>query len=82
MEYSLDSDEKPSAGVWSVIAAIENCSPLDLPPLAEATNPDALDTLLANSNGSEQLSFEYYGYEVTVTSDTVCVQPLEDLTMN
>lgn len=77
-EYTLGSDESPSAGVWSVIAALEDCSPLELPPLTAATDPDALDTLLANSNGSEHVSFDYYGYAVTVTSDTVCVRPRDD----
>ena len=75
-EYTLATDENPSTGVWSVVSVMENCSPLDLPPLAEATDPDALDSLLVTDSGTEQLSFQYCGYEVTATSDTVHVQPL------
>ncbi|WP_226377589.1 HalOD1 output domain-containing protein [Haloterrigena turkmenica] len=42
----MGADENPSAGVWSVIAVLEDCSSLDLPPLTEATDSDALDALL------------------------------------
>ena len=46
-----------------------------LPPLFDAVNPDALDSLFAeSSNGNVEVSFPYAGYEVTVTgTDTVLV---------
>lgn len=45
-QYTSDESEAPSEGVYSVVAAIEDRSPPDLPPLAESTDPDALDALL------------------------------------
>lgn len=41
-QYTLDEDEPPSRAVYSTVAAVENRSPLDLTPLAEVTDPDAL----------------------------------------
>lgn len=72
--YTLDEDETPSRGVYTVVAAVENCSPLDLTPLAEATDPDALDTLLEGDSEREQVSFQYCGYDVTVTPTEVRVK--------
>ncbi|WP_049892821.1 HalOD1 output domain-containing protein, partial [Natronococcus jeotgali] len=65
----LDKQEFPSAGVYTVVAAIENCTPLDLPPLAEVIDPDALDALLTEDTRTDEVSFKYCGYTVTVTSD-------------
>lgn len=73
-QYTLDEDEAPSEGVYTVVAAVENCSPLDLTPLAKATDPDALDALFTAENGTDHVSFEYCGYAVTATSDKIRVE--------
>ena len=73
-QYTLDEDETPTTGVISVIVAVENCSPLDLPPLAKAMDPDALNALLTAENGVDHLSFEYCGYDVTATPDEIRVE--------
>lgn len=73
-EYMLDEDETPSAAVISAAAAVEGRSPLDLTPLAEVVDPDALDTLLTTDAGTGQYSFEYCGYEVMATPDEVRVK--------
>lgn len=70
--HTLD-DEPPSEGVYSVVAALENRSPLALPPLAEAVDPDALDKFLL-ADGGEGVTFEYCGYEVTTTPGAVRVR--------
>ena len=73
-QYTLDGSEARSEGVYSVVAAIEDCSPLDLLPLAESIDPDALDTLLTGDTDTNQVSFEYYGYLVTATPREIHVQ--------
>ncbi len=40
--------------------------PVDCPPLFEAINPDALDTLFEGKKSRGSLVFEYAGYIVTV----------------
>lgn len=75
--YELDHDEPPSMGVVDAVSAVENRPPLDLPPLAEAINPDALARLFAGGAESIRVSFRYCGYEVTVTSEEVRVRGLD-----
>jgi hypothetical protein len=69
--YTLAEDEAPSRAVYSAVAAAERRSPLDLTPLAEATDPDALDAFLDGSGGTGRISFGYCGYDVTVTPTEV-----------
>lgn len=72
--YTLGAEEPPSKGVYSFIAVLENCSPLELPPLAEVTDPDAMDSLLTEDAEAWRISFEYCDYDVTVTRDEIHVQ--------
>jgi len=69
--YRLNADESPSEGVFNAVAITEICAPIALTPLATAIDPDALDTLLAGTDGTVQISFTYCGYDVTVTADEV-----------
>lgn len=54
------------------IAHHEGVDPVDLTPLYDAIDPDALDAII---DGAEQrntpldIEFTYHGYDVTVTSD-------------
>lgn len=67
---ACESSELASTNVVLSIAALEGVGPIDLPPLAETVDPDALNrvfSLSAEVNGS--ISFEYAGYDVTVSSD-------------
>lgn len=73
-QHTLDEAEAPSEGVYSLVAVIENCSPLDLTPLAKTIDTDALDALLAGKSEGKQVSFEYCGYNVTATPDEICVE--------
>jgi hypothetical protein len=55
--------------VQTAVAAIEDSDPLDLPPLAEAVDPDALDRLFdpdAPNIASRHLEFAYAGYRIHV----------------
>lgn len=63
----------PSTAVIERIADASNCDPLELEPLHESIDPDALDRLI-RGNGTEphdhirSVSFLYGKYEVTVRS--------------
>jgi hypothetical protein len=65
--------------VVEAVADAERVEPVELPtPLADAINPDALDSLFQNGTG--RVSFDYSGYEITVEENgTVKVTPLEEV---
>jgi hypothetical protein len=63
----------PAESVVAAIATAAGTDPLDLPPLNDAVDADALNAIFADTRGSDQRSgsvaFEYSGYEVTVDGD-------------
>lgn len=67
----------PSLAIARSVAEALDCSPLDLPPLANSgIDPDSLDALF-DSPGSEALDvrFRYAGHHVTVLNWCVYVRP-------
>lgn len=63
--------ETTSEAVLSAVAAASGVDVMDLPPLFEAVDPDALDSLFQADTDSNRVPvgyvrFEYYGYEVIV----------------
>lgn len=76
--YTLDDEEAPSDGVYAAVAAVDDRSPLDLPPLARTVDPDALDALLADESGTREITFEYAEYLVTAAPDEIEVAPDEE----
>lgn len=73
--FPITDDMTPSRATYLAVAQVRDCDPLDLPPLGEAIDPDALDALLNSPTDSEVPSstFEYAGCSVTVTAKEVCV---------
>ncbi|QPV62522.1 hypothetical protein I7X12_17590 [Halosimplex litoreum] len=76
-------EDDASTAVLSVletVAAAERVDPVDLPPLSDTVDPEALNDLFrpaAVGRGSPRVAFEYCGYEVTVDGpDTVAVEPV------
>lgn len=72
--YERRDDDVPSEAVVDAVAASQNRSPLDLPPLAGSIDPDGLDLLCGGGRGERSavtLSFEYSGRRVTVTPDEI-----------
>lgn len=59
----IKTHEAVADQILSKVADAEDCGKLDLPPLFEAVDPDALETLVEHDT-SFKLSFTYYGYEV------------------
>lgn len=72
--HALGADQRPSECVYTLVADLEHCSPLDLPPLADATDPDALDRLLTRHPETTRVSFAYCGYDVTATAGEIWVR--------
>lgn len=71
-------DERVSETVITAVATAIDADPLEMEPLYESIDPDALDRLCQPSNASStlQLQFSVAGCEVAVRGDgTVTVTP-------
>ena len=62
------ADSAATAVVLSV-ADNENCTPMALPELSTAVDPDALDAVLEGGDESVVVSFSYAGCEVSLRDD-------------
>ena len=71
--YEQHPDEPPSAAVIAAVAEATDQSPLEMKPLAEVIDPNALDALLITDNKppSMAFTFEYCENQVTVTPSEV-----------
>jgi hypothetical protein len=76
--YRESSEAPPEPATFAVSDATDR-PPLELDPLAEALDPDALDALFADRRTSGRVSFLYAGRSVTIAADrTVTVSPSGD----
>ncbi|WP_083898756.1 HalOD1 output domain-containing protein [Natronococcus jeotgali] len=68
-EQSLNQEMTPVVAVVSAVADAAGMDPLELPPLSNAINPEALNDLVSSgrSSGLESISFAYTGYNVVVS---------------
>jgi len=69
----IDDPESLHLSIVRAIAAVDNTEPTDLSPLTEVIDPDALSAAIASASGTVRVSFQYCGYDITVTSTTVNV---------
>lgn len=82
MGTSVDSGQATTqsltVAVVEQVADRENVDALDLPPLNDVIDPDALDALFERPETAvDRLTFSYHGYEVTVEGpERVQVTPL------
>ena len=82
-QYAWSSVD-PSTAVVEAVAAALDTDPIDLKPLYDVVNPDALDALMRSSQradgaGEATASFEFVDRQVTVrSSGTVTVRPAVD----
>ena len=68
----------PTVAVAEAIAEAQGCDPVDLPPLFDTIDTDALNGLLRSAPGVE-VTFSHAGYAVTATGrGELDVAPLED----
>ncbi|MFB6255147.1 MAG: HalOD1 output domain-containing protein [Haloplanus sp.] len=69
LEIDWDRREPVSFAVQTALAEVEGCSPMELDPLADYVDPDALEAFFggpAAEVATRGLSFEYEGYTVHV----------------
>lgn len=64
----LGSADEIVTTVLAAVAESEGCDPLDLPPIYERLDPEAL-AALPREAGFVELSFRYYGHQVTIGRD-------------
>ncbi|SIR91430.1 HalOD1 output domain-containing protein [Natronorubrum thiooxidans] len=72
--FDPDAGERASNAVITAVATLLDASPVELDPLYEAIEPDALDSLVdharrINDAGTHQLQFVYEGFDVGVQTD-------------
>ncbi|MCU4971532.1 hypothetical protein OB955_02085 [Halobacteria archaeon AArc-m2/3/4] len=53
-QYDLEEDESVVDAVLSVVATLQGCEPLDLPPLYEAVDPNNLESIWNANAGTGQ----------------------------
>ncbi|MEF8829655.1 MAG: HalOD1 output domain-containing protein [Haloarcula sp.] len=74
-----EPDESLSLAVVKAVSDTIETVPEELPPLADAVDPDALEALFADRQTTGRVSFLYAGRSVTVAADrTVTVAPSGD----
>lgn len=60
--------EYPSERVIEAVAAYSNTKPLELPPLYNTIDPDALNSLFQSKWTTGRIEFLYYDHKVTITN--------------
>ena len=66
---SVHSPDEVIETVVSAVADAEGVSPLELRPLAEVIDPDALNTLVRSGSQDVTIEFTYHEYCVRVDGD-------------
>ncbi|MFC7069027.1 HalOD1 output domain-containing protein [Halobaculum lipolyticum] len=70
---TVRSDPSRVAAVTTAVveatAAAVDADPLDLTPLTDAIDPDALETLVGSAESAAEIRFTYNGCRVTVGDD-------------
>lgn len=69
----INASDCPSQVVINVVAAYSNRPVLDLEPLYNTIDPEALDRLVKDRS-DVCVAFEYQDFSVTVDSERVCVE--------
>lgn len=72
--FDPGAGERASEAVITAVADLAGTSPIELEPLYDVVDPDALDSLVAHArrvdNGdAHELQFTYEGYDVDVRTD-------------
>ncbi|ELY46785.1 HalOD1 output domain-containing protein [Natronorubrum sulfidifaciens] len=72
--FDPDAGEQASEAIITAVAALSDTRPVELTPLYESVEPDAIDALVsharrADTAGTHQLQFRYEGFDVDVRTD-------------
>ncbi|WP_372479942.1 HalOD1 output domain-containing protein [Halomicrobium sp. HM KBTZ05] len=65
----IDDEWEPSTAIVRAVSSHTGQPVMELPPLYEAVDPDALDALFSGRQTLGVLTFAYAGHDVTVRTD-------------
>ena len=72
LTYSRSLDEEAEHAIVAAFSTEPiNLNPAEMEPLYEWVDVEALNELLASSRGETRISTTIWGYQVTITADTV-----------
>ena len=76
--YTRTGDETATEAIVTVVADATNQSPLDIRPLGEVVDTDAVNTILDGTDDESfvGISFEYAGKRVYATSSEVTIDEI------
>lgn len=71
VEWERGTENTPVFAVVSAVAEVKGSDPVELPPLYEAINPEALNDLFTSRPESaiKMITFQYAGYDIVVRGD-------------
>lgn len=74
IQFDGTAASTPSAVIIEAVASVANRPPEDLPALYDAIDPEAIDRLFTHGSADGvELSFHYYGYDITVEPDKIVI---------
>lgn len=75
--HMVDDNETVVEAVVGAVATAETRDEIEIPPIHQSVDGDALNTLLDGSHDVSSVEFSYCGYRVEATPDEVRLEPLE-----
>lgn len=69
LETTIENDESATDAVLRATATASGASPIELPPLYDAIEPDGLDSLFSDRDGGGTIRFGYHEFTVVVHGD-------------
>jgi|GEM_PF-2146788 hypothetical protein len=63
------NETPPSVAIVRLLSVAMNCDPIDIDPLGETVDPDALDRLLPSMDAGSKLQFSHCHLSVSLCGD-------------
>lgn len=73
-QYEHQTEETPIMAVISAVSDATDQSPIDMEPIADVIDPDAVDALIdtdPNTRSPVTITFPYQEYEIAVSSEEI-----------
>jgi len=78
---AIADSRSPSTAVIELLAQVEDTDPIELDPLYNTIDPDALDTICDPDSGFDSIEFTYGDNHVTIAATEytleIAVEPLQ-----
>ncbi|SDK22188.1 HalOD1 output domain-containing protein [Natronorubrum texcoconense] len=82
VHHDFSGSQTASLAVIETVAAVSRMDPIELPPLYDVINPDALNTLFEpherRTDSELRIEFSYNGFDIVVREGPEVVVRLED----